>query len=292
MTLDDMTAVCVDTRDPNLALLAAHRMLAAGVSHVIMITDEAGADFIRPRRGMGGIDLVLIPALTNSHEYSHFMLKDIGRFIKDEHFIVFQWDGFIINPSLWWEGFLEYDYIGAPWAESHGPDALVGNGGFSLRSSKLLDAIGKLDLPAGELVEDRFIADHGRHLSDIGDVSIAPPEIARHFSIEHHPPYTMENPRRLVARNGAFGFHGWFNFYLAFDDEGFLDYIDRDMTEVQRRRILTSWAHFCLLHYLKHANRIDCLIQILIRTETALGVILDRSDPWYLQKVMDLILAN
>lgn len=290
--LNEITAVCVDTRDPNLALLAAERMAASGVARVIIMTDAAGAEFIRARDRYG-VEIVLIPTLGSVAQYSRFILHGLGDFITAEHFLVFQWDGFIRDPRLWWEGFLDYDFIGAPWPESlASPEALVGNGGFSLRSGRLLRALSKLDLPTDLTFEDRFIADHAEALIEFGDIVIAPPEIARHFAVEHRPPYPMADAGRLVARGGAFGFHGWFNFPLVFNDAGLPDYIDGHMTPSQRFRILKSLSNNWLMAYLNSAQRFDCLMEAAARTETTLGVALDRSDPDYLQNLVDLMLAD
>ena len=75
----------------------------------------------------------------------------------DNDFVmVIQDDGYIVNPELWDDEFLEYDYIGAPWPiednwismqhKEHQPKLRenlpknrVGNGGFCIRSRKLLE---------------------------------------------------------------------------------------------------------------------------------------------------------
>jgi len=93
--------------------------------------------------------------------YSKFILTEIGDHIETDYFLIVQDDGFVINPSRWNPDFLEYDYIGAPWPFVHvyqnskrwpiihshyynGKTYQVGNGGFSLRSKKLMDNVKKL----------------------------------------------------------------------------------------------------------------------------------------------------
>jgi hypothetical protein len=84
-----------------------------------------------------------VPLKINSIlDYNKFILKDLNNFINTSHCLIVQNDGFIINPHLWKEEFLEYDYIGAPW-NLNGMRVWkrtnrIGNGGFSLRSKKLL----------------------------------------------------------------------------------------------------------------------------------------------------------
>lgn len=73
-------------------------------------------------------------------DYSFFILKKLKHYIKTSHLLIVHWDGFIINPACWKDDFLCYDYLGAIWPQKGGR-GIVGNGGFSLRSMKLLEAL-------------------------------------------------------------------------------------------------------------------------------------------------------
>jgi hypothetical protein len=284
--------VCVDTRDPNLALLAAERMAKAGLSRVTLLTDEAGAEFVRPRNAYG-IELKVIPTLQDMDDYSRFMIRELANFIGAEHFLVFQWDGFILDPNLWWDGYLDYDVIGAPWPATFAPPgALVGNGGFSLRSRRLLNALPQLGPPPAKVPEDVFIARNAETLSAIAGIVIAPAAIARHFSIEHRPQDPVDASHWRPARRGTFGFHAWFNFHLVFDDQGLLNFIDQVMTPAQRSRALKCSVQPLLMVNLYLAGRFDCLREVTARTEAELGVALDRNDPAYFQNVIELIASQ
>ena len=73
-----------------------------------------------------------------SHEVerNHLLLK---KYIDTDFCLIIQGDGFVIHPENWTDEFLKYDYIGAPWRNlAHYSFIRVGNGGFSLRSKKLL----------------------------------------------------------------------------------------------------------------------------------------------------------
>jgi len=63
-----------------------------------------------------------------------------------------QHTGFPIRPDLWDDGFLQWDYIGAPWT-----NGVVGNGALCLESRKMMDA--KLTLPrqTEQQVPDNYI---------------------------------------------------------------------------------------------------------------------------------------
>jgi hypothetical protein len=72
-------------------------------------------------------------------EYNFITLKLVPHIVTEDFNLIIHGDGFAVNPDAWDNVFFEYDYIGAAWG-----DGFVGNGGFSLRSRKLYDAI--LDL--------------------------------------------------------------------------------------------------------------------------------------------------
>ena len=80
--------------------------------------------------------------------YNNFIMLELARHITTDFVLIVQADGFILNVDRWRDKFLDYDYVGAPWSVSlhreHPSGTRVGNGGFSLRSKKLLDAAAKL----------------------------------------------------------------------------------------------------------------------------------------------------
>lgn len=70
-------------------------------------------------------------------------------YVDTDYCLIIHDDGFIVNPHLWTDDFLKYDYIGAPWylginrgltwlQDRHN---LVGNGGFCIRSKKLMNEL-------------------------------------------------------------------------------------------------------------------------------------------------------
>ena len=89
-------------------------------------------------------------------EYNYFVIYELYKYIKTTHILLVQWDGFVINHKKWLNSFLDNDYIGAPFItrskdfnycrNSNGGFYSVGNGGFSIRSLKLLEAAKKYNL--------------------------------------------------------------------------------------------------------------------------------------------------
>lgn len=126
--------------------------------------------------------VVRIDPVDSIEKYSHFFVKEINKFVETDYALVIQYDGFILNPSAWTDDFLAYDYIGAPWWYEDNNN--VGNGGFSLRSKKLLDILEKDEHIQEFHPEDHVIArTYGEYLKSKGIV-FAPESVASRFSIE------------------------------------------------------------------------------------------------------------
>lgn len=141
--------------------------------------------------------MVDIPRIGSVAEYSRFVLKELGEYCHTGHVLLVQWDGYIINPQSWRPAFLEYDYIGVPWGW-YQDNNRVGNGGFSQRSRRLLDALldeGIVDIEP----EDEAI---GRCYRPLLEAKYAPEEIAETFSYE-----------TISPKGDPLGFHGLFHMW-------------------------------------------------------------------------------
>ncbi|MDM3847305.1 MAG: DUF5672 family protein [Aphanizomenon gracile PMC638.10] len=166
------------------------------------------------------LEIVKIHPIRSLVEYSRFIIKELNSFIDTEFCLVTQGDGFIINPQFWSEEFLNYDYIAAPWrnqshlvnSQGETVDILdlnknrVGNGGFSLRSKKLLELSSQLDfdnIKTSSLSEDLIICHYFYEWFKDQGIKFAPLEIATKFSFEQ----TIEEVENLSWKT-TFGFHG------------------------------------------------------------------------------------
>lgn len=137
-------------------------------------------------------NIVRISPIKSREQYSLFMMKELYKYIDTEYVLIIQWDGFVLNPSAWRTEFLAYDYIGAPWHFEDGYN--VGNGGFSLRSRRLMErvAVDKV-IDQYHAEDDMICRRYGRYLKMQG-YTFAPDEVARQFSTE-------------MKWEGQFGFH-------------------------------------------------------------------------------------
>lgn len=229
LELPQVTLCAVDCVRPALAARALRRsQQACRFGDALLLTDAPLAD---PEFRTGRID-----PLGSLDAYSHFVFKKLVDWIETDFVLLVQWDGFVVEPAAWRDEFLGHDYVGARWRH-FGDDMTVGNGGFSLRSRRLLQAVasdrfawveGALeDVLLCRTYRPRLVAEHG--------IRYAPESVAQAFSYEYEHP---EQP--------SFGFHGITNLWRHLDDEevaalaGQLD-----------GRVLGSWQFLALLaHYL------------------------------------------
>ena len=153
-------------------------------------------------------EIVKITNLDSIEKYSDFCLK-INNYIDNDYVLIVQNDGFILNPELWSDVFLNYDYIGAPWMQTSEIRQKVGNGGFSLRSKKFLNFSSFYETTNG-IPEDNFLCiNKYQDAIDFGIV-YAKTKIANQFAFEL-PNMCCEifNPSK------HFGFHGKHNLEIV-----------------------------------------------------------------------------
>jgi len=170
---------------------------------------------IKPADLHSSIEHVAIPSI-NFSGYSRFMIEQLHKFVDTNFCLVIQPDGFVINPKMWTNEFLNYDYIGAPWpsmvnVSNASIDNIyleknrVGNGGFSLRSKNLLEVCSRIKFDALNFPiksEDLIICHFLYEEMLKAGIKFAPFNLAGKFSIES----LIENqPDNLIS---SFGFHG------------------------------------------------------------------------------------
>lgn len=155
------------------------------------------------------IRVIPIGRLRSSKAYSEFILRELVGHIKSEHCLIVQWDGFVLDAAQWDPGFLQYDYIGASWPQfCDGHD--VGNGGFSLRSHRLLEAC----------QDPRF---QGDHPEDVAICRLNRPLLEREHGIRfaNRSAACRFSFERDAPSGPTFGFHGIFNMIPALGTDHF-----------------------------------------------------------------------
>jgi len=196
-------------------------MDAASFGEVKLVTTKDYVEKYKDELGQDGIIVEeQVNPLTNIDEYNEYILYHMYKHINMEFALIVQDHAFILNPDAWTDEFLDYDYIGAPWpyrdrayVTPFDEHVRVGNGGFSLRSKKLMEVPTKVDVPfhvannsdfyrmfgCVNTNEDGNICVHNKHIFEEQGCKIAPLELAKYFSYESPVP---ENQGIL-----PFGYH-------------------------------------------------------------------------------------
>jgi hypothetical protein len=202
--LDQVTLCCVDGKNHAMALRALDRSRQhIRFARVVLLTNALPERLPVP----SGIEAISAGSLSSEVEYSHLVLKRLYDYVVTPYVLLVQWDGYVAHPEMWQDRFLEVDYLGAPWPDGQGGFS-VGNGGFSLRSRKLLAALQDSSFSLLTTNEDVTICGfHRKRLESEFGIRFGTPDLARQFSFEMDTPY-------IIAGGKTFGFHGIFNLFL------------------------------------------------------------------------------
>lgn len=202
--IPDTTLCCIDCSNHALAIRALKLSMAGcEFPRALFFTDR---DF-----DLDPIKTLQIEPIRSLQDYSRFVMKDLLRYVDTEYVLLIQWDGYVVNPALWSAQFLLFDYTGARWpheALSIPAEHAVGNGGFSLRSRTLLEALQDPRIAASHPEDAAICRTHREYLERRYGIAFAPAEVADRFSFEHVEPAAP-----------TFGFHGQINITRFVDDE-------------------------------------------------------------------------
>ncbi len=244
LNLSNVTLLCVETRDPDLAHWAIDQCLRGTCfARVVLITN---IDLVKNKRS--DIEYVQAPPIRSTKDYSDLLLTGIDQYVVGSHVLVIQWDSFITHPNLWREEFLDYDYVGPVWP--HHPKTPVGNGGFSLRSVKLLQAIKRPGFSKRHPEDYCICVDNKDFLENECGIQFAPTEVAEQFAVERS------------AWHDAFGFHGFFNFGRVLSDSQLSAFL-----KMIPNSYLKGVDAFDLVEYLLSQNKLSLAISISSRIQ-------------------------
>jgi hypothetical protein len=190
-----ISLVIVETDAYHLARRAVERTINLfHVDEVLIFSDQPSQ--------WEGYSVFQIDKIRSLTDFNRIIFSELPHQLKTDFALLIQFDGFVINPSSFTDFFYNFDYIGAPWPSGMlpGHGALVGNGGFSLRSRRLIEILSKYQQFVNfEHAEDVTICRFLRPmLEECEGICFAPVEVARHFSSEFE----------IVKNISPFGFHG------------------------------------------------------------------------------------
>jgi hypothetical protein len=179
LRLPDVTLIGVDTSPERL-----QHALAECTAHI----------------EFGAVRIVADAPIASAKDYSQWVCTELYKHVPTAYLLIFQWDGYVKNWKAWDDGWLAYDYIGATWHHADGMN--VGNGGFSLRTRRLMEVVATDAAITSYHPEDAQICRTYRpYLEREHGIRFAPADVARRFSIEGH-----KQPNR--THTTEFGFHG------------------------------------------------------------------------------------
>ncbi|MDH4377513.1 MAG: DUF5672 family protein [Ramlibacter sp.] len=240
--LSQVTLCAADCVTPALAGQALDRCLAqCDFGEALLLSHEAAPTQARWTR---------IDPLRSIADYNAFMLGQLIEHVRTPYVLVVQWDGFVLDASQWRSCFLDFDYIGARWPW-HPTGSDVGNGGFSLRSRRLLEALASPGFVHADAPEDDLICRRNRpYLEQAHGIRFAPAEVAERFAYENGEP-----------QRSTFGFHGLFNLWRHLDEGQVLviadslpartclskAFVDLQMTYLQQRKYWMVGAMYRLM---------------------------------------------
>jgi hypothetical protein len=214
--------VIIDTLHHRLSSIALERSMSEfPLDDVLIFTDKP--------KLWGGRNVIEIDELKGTVDYNKVMFYELPKFLKTEFAIIIQYDGYVLSGEHFNQKFLDYDYIGAPWP--HFEHFNVGNGGFSLRSAKLIKAVQKYLLPEDlKKPEDVIICRYLRaRLEDDLKCKFAPASIAKYFSFEM---VTVDHP--------TFGFHGLYHLPFTMSED--IDTLLENINPKSTWRVFRSFA--------------------------------------------------
>ncbi|MEP6998325.1 MAG: DUF5672 family protein, partial [Betaproteobacteria bacterium] len=227
LDLPCVTLCCIDAANHALAVRALRRS-ADGIrfARSLFLTDR--------RLDEPGIEVRTIGPLASRDAYSRFVLTSLLDHIDTPHVLLVQWDGYVLNPAAWRGDFLDCDYIGAKWFWA--PEGQrVGNGGFSLRSRRLLEALRdpRIELTEGE---DATICRTFRTLLERDHaIRFATEAQADRFAFEAAYPIGL-----------PFGFHGLYNFCRVVPEDELAALVVHFTAAIARSPQLAQLGRNCL----------------------------------------------
>ena len=234
LELPDVTLVTIETRERALASMALEDCLRkVNFADVLIFTDQpadfsALIDLCNPR-------FVIIEDFSDKISWSRCRWNEIAPHLATSHLLYCEWDAFVWDASMWRDDFLQWDFIGSPWWYKDGRN--VGNGGFSLRSTRLMRYVRKhrATFPCDTPVDDDLLCRKYRPALEEKGFMWAPQDVARNFAFECIQPDPLK----------TFGFHGMFNWHIVLDEDQLMQRAEIASHSNYIKKNERMWGAFC-----------------------------------------------
>jgi hypothetical protein len=206
LDLRTVTLVAVETR--------AHELMRMAIDDCLALADFGGilicSDNFKHLNVLGA-DLVQVKDWPEKVGWSRYFWQGVGQHVHTPYTLNIQWDSWIWCPAMWFPEYLDYDYIGAPWWHEDGLN--VGNGGFCIRSKRLLDYMARHSetFPITTSNDDALVCRTYRRKLEQEGFRWAPEGLAFQFSLECPRDVLINNELKTsipLPDLPHFGFHG------------------------------------------------------------------------------------
>jgi hypothetical protein len=201
--MPDVTLIGCTCRDHHQTLLAMlHTQSLCEVRNVVYFSNVAPDLSIYPIKNL---TFIKIPRFNEYYDICVWYMTQFPKYIKHfaPHLLSIHWDGYPVRPEAWDDRFYDYDFIGSPF-----PNGEVGNNGFCFYSTKFVEGIAALKLPAKPEVchpSDQILLRRNKEKLKSWGIKICPYDLAFKFSTET---YWYRNEVAGYRYGGSFGFHG------------------------------------------------------------------------------------
>ncbi|MBX4197919.1 hypothetical protein KW782_01140 [Candidatus Parcubacteria bacterium] len=195
-TTRDVTLVAVSGIDPTSGMKALEISMQGMRFHDVVLISHTKPENLNPKITFKQCKPGQLQSKDpkNKNDYSKFMAYHLWEYIDSDYIIIVHNNAYILRPHKWDYEFLKYDYIGAPWPKNvhftnEGVNVRVGNGGFSLRSKRMLRILHDMNLPftdngTGFYNEDGIMCVYYRKQLEDAGIKFAPVSVAAKFSCE------------------------------------------------------------------------------------------------------------
>jgi hypothetical protein len=202
LRLHDVTLVVIESRYPYIKLTedSVRRTLSLVEFDDILLF--SGHTFMLPAPTIR-VDI------HSSLDAQKLYWSGVRPYLKTSHALFAHWDSWVVNPDCWQDEFMQCDWLGARWS-FHKPPHNVGNGGFSLRSKRLMDVLEteRDRLPVALPEDDAICRRYRPYLEQNYNLRWGTEEQAMRFANE------SDNTEPL-----GFGFHAVWNFPSALTED-------------------------------------------------------------------------
>ncbi len=209
LKLPSVTLIMIETRQHELARMAVKECLdKVEFGDVLVFTD-------RPTEFYDLVSQINVHAVDDWPDklgWSRFTWYGMAPYVMTSHALCIQWDSWVWDTSKWRDEYLNYDYIGAPWWYKDAKN--VGNGGFSLRSTRLMRFLRKHRdrYPCTTALDDDLLCRQYRPRLEQEGIVWAPEKLATDFAFEVNKP-----------DHSTFGYHAMHNWGYVLERERLIE---------------------------------------------------------------------